>query len=346
MSAVEGFHRLTPARVLDALDAVGLQPDGRLLQLNSYENRVHQAFLEDGTAVVTKFYRPRRWSDAQILEEHGFALELAAAEVSVVAPIELTAPSTTTLEITGSPPTLARWSWRDEVHRFAVWPRRAGRAPELEDGDTLFRLGRFIGRMHAVGRRRPFEHRLRMDPARDGPAAIDTLVALGCLAEPQKSPWLGAARQAVDLMVQAFDAVDALATLRLHGDCHLGNLLWRDGQVNGVDLDDACMGPAIQDLWMMVSGDAPRAAAQLETLVAGYSEWMELDPRERGLIEPLRTLRMIRHSAWLAQRWDDPAFPAAFPFFGTEAYWSQQVSQLREQIELMSTNPWGRPASW
>lgn len=330
-----GYLQLTPARVLDALDAVGLRPDGRLLQLNSYENRVHQAFLEDGSAVVTKFYRPGRWSDAQILEEHAFALELAAAEVPVVPPMVLQAVEGQTLQRLGDPPTLARWQCDDELHRFSVSPRCAGREPELEQDDTLRRLGRFIGRLHAVGRRRSFEHRHRMNPARDGQAALERLLALGVVSANERPAWLDTCRRALDAVNAAFERHGPLQTLRLHGDCHLGNVLWRPEGPHVVDLDDACMGPAVQDLWMLVSGDAQVMAQQLRQLLEGYEEWSEFDDRERLLIEPLRTLRMVRHSAWLAERWSDPAFPAAFPFFDTAAYWSQQTTQMREQIEAM-----------
>ncbi len=339
-SARPGYLELTPARVLDALDALGLRPDGRLLQLNSYENRVHQVFLEDGRAVVTKFYRPGRWRDAQILEEHAFALELAAAEVPVVAPLVLQTAAGDDLQLLGDPPTLACWQAAGELHRFSVSPRCAGREPELERPDTLRRLGGFIGRLHAVGRRRPFEHRHQMDPPRDGADALARVQGLDVLTANEAAPWIDAAQRALAAISEAFDRVGPLRTLRLHGDCHLGNVLWRetgtDSGAHVVDLDDACMGPAVQDLWMLVSGDAHTMAAQFDRLLDGYAEWCDFDPRERALVEPLRTLRMLRHSAWLAERWLDPAFPAAFPFFGTPAYWSQQTTQLREQLELMA----------
>lgn len=334
-----GYTELTPARVLDALDALGLRPDGRLLQLNSYENRVHQVFLEDGRAVVTKFYRPGRWTDAQILEEHAFALELAAAEVPVVAPMVLQGSTGAGLQLLGDPPTLARWQCGGDVHRLSVSPRCAGREPELERPGTLQRLGGFIGRLHAVGRRRPFAHRHRMDPRRDGAAAVERVQALQVLTAQEAPAWLDACGRALDTVNDRFDRHRPLRELRLHGDCHLGNVLWRETATDSgphvVDLDDACMGPAVQDLWMLVSGDARTLAAQLDQLLEGYAAWCDFDPREAALIEPLRTLRMVRHSAWLAERWTDPAFPAAFAHFGTPAYWSQQTTQLREQLEAM-----------
>ena len=326
-----GYADLTPPQVLAALDAVGLRGDGRILQLNSYENRVFQVFLEDGRAVVAKFYRPGRWSDAQILEEHAFALELAAAEVPVVPPLEL-AVTDASAQVVGPPPTLAHF----EGHRFAVAPRCAGREPELDDPEVLRRIGAFIGRLHAVGRQRRFEHRHWLDPHADGRRALGLLKAGGFVPPDQWPNWAATCEQALDLVDAAFAAAQPLATLRLHGDCHIGNVLWRDGQPNVVDLDDAIQGPAVQDLWMLVSGDPGSMAQQLNTLLDGYEQFSEFDDRERRLIEPLRTLRMLRHSAWLAERWTDPTFPLNFPFFGTAAYWNQQAVQLREQVEAMS----------
>ena len=331
------YGNLTPRQVLDSLDAVGLRGDGRILQLNSYENRVFQVFLEDGRAVVAKFYRPGRWSDAQIVEEHAFALELAAAEVSVVPPIVLRAePGIPGLVLHGDPQTLACHGVEGAMHRFAVAERCAGREPELEDPVTLERIGRFIGRLHAVGRRRAFAHRHRLDARTDGRRAL-TLLLDGDFVPPTELPaWQDACERALALVVAAFDAASPLATLRLHGDCHRGNVLWRNSGPNVVDLDDAMQGPAVQDLWMLVSGDATTMSQQLNTLLSGYEQFSDFDDRERRLIEPLRTLRMVRHSAWLAERWDDPTFPINFPFFGSAAYWNQQTTQLREQIEAMT----------
>jgi Ser/Thr protein kinase RdoA (MazF antagonist) len=325
------YQDLTPQHVLDALDAVGLRGDGRILQLNSYENRVFQVFLEDGRAIVAKFYRPRRWSGQQILEEHAFALELAAAEVPVVPPLALDGPA----ERLGDPPTLALLGG----HRYAAAPRCAGREPELDEPGVLQRIGRFIGRLHAVGRRRPFEHRHRLDARRDGRRALDLLME-GAFIPPDQTPgYRGACEAALAAAEAAFDAAAPLATLRLHGDCHIGNVLWRaEGEQAGphmVDLDDAMQGPAVQDLWMLASGDAERQSRRLDALLEGYEAFAAFDWRERMLIEPLRTLRMVRHSAWLAERWSDPTFPIHFPFFGSAAYWSQQTAQLREQLELM-----------
>ncbi len=337
-TAPVGYSDLTPAQVLDALDAVGLRGDGRILQLNSYENRVFQLSLEDGSAVVTKFYRPGRWSDEQILEEHAFALELDAAEVPVIPPLVLDAApidAPADVRLRGKPPTLACIGIGPKPHRFSVSRRCAGREPELDDPATLRQIGRFIGRLHSVGRRQPFAFRHVMDPRQDGRYALQRLLDGEFVAEEQRAAWASTVDRALKAVEQAFADHGTPRMLRLHGDCHLGNVLWRDGGPHVVDLDDACMGPAVQDLWMLVSGDADTMAGQLAQLLEGYTQFIDFDRRELRLIEPLRTLRMVRHSAWLADRWTDPAFPQAFPFFGTAAYWSQQTTQMREQIEAM-----------
>ena len=333
MSASRQYDDLTPQQVLDALDAVGLRGDGRILQLNSFENRVFQVFLEDGSAVVAKFYRPGRWSDAQILEEHSFALELAQDEVPVVPPLVLAATEGPA-ELKGTPPTLA--SVPGTYHRFSASARCAGREPELEAEGTLRQLGRFIGRLHAVGSRRTFDVRHTINPQADGLRARSLLLAGGFVPPDVQATWDAITRAALAQVQLAFDALPGLKKLRLHGDCHLGNVLWRSGAPHVVDLDDACNGPAVQDLWMLVSGDAMTMARQLDVMLEGYAQFMDFDRRELALIEPLRTLRMVRHSAWLAERWGDPAFPLAFPFFGASAYWSQQITQMREQLELMT----------
>lgn len=364
------FGDLDPQQVLDALDATGFRGDGRVLQLNSYENRVFQVFLEDAgegppdpvsgavaplQAVVAKFYRPGRWSDAQILEEHAFALELAAAEVPVVPPLPLLpaakaadalAPGNSRGQplLLGTPPTLAlqgaaAGAGAASGHRFMVASRCAGRESELDDPAALRQLGCFIGRLHAVGERRPFLHRHQLRPEVDAQAALDLLLAGDFVPGTEKPAWLDAAQQALQALADAFRRTPA-DQLRLHGDCHLGNVLWRPSALGStphiVDLDDAMQGPAVQDLWMLVSGDQATMAQQLDTLLQGYRQFRDFDDRERSLIEPLRTLRMLRHSAWLAARWGDPTFPQNFPFFGSAAYWNQQTTQLREQVEAMA----------
>ncbi len=333
------FADLTPDAVLDALDAVGLFGDGRLIQLNSYENRVFQVYLESGDVVVPKFYRPGRWSDAQILEEHSFSAELAAAEIPVVSPLALHARLTSRHPITlsGEPATLAH----SMGQRYSVSPRRSGRAPELEDASTLEWIGRFIGRMHGVGATRPFEHRRRLDTDSYGRVPRDFLLQHGWLPPEVLPRWRASIDTALEAVQRAFDSLPELRILRLHGDCHPGNILWSDAGPHFVDLDDALTGPAVQDLWMLLSGNRASMTRQLGAVLAGYEDFMDFDWRELRLVEPLRTLRMIHHSAWIARRWNDPAFPAAFPWFNGAAYWQQQATQLNEQIEAMREAPLG-----
>jgi len=333
-----GYAHLSPGGVLDLLEAVGLHGDGRILQLNSYENRVFQVRLDDGSAVVAKFYRPGRWSDAQILEEHAFALELAEAEVPVVPPLVLHAAGADDVALHGVPTTLAHGRVEGSLYRYAVAPNRAGRSPELDDPQTLRWIGRFVGRLHAVGARRPFVHRRTLDVATFGDEARDAVLASGHLPAETERPWRDACDAALDLARARLAAV-APHLVRLHGDCHRGNVLWTDHGPHFVDLDDACNGPAIQDLWMLLAGDRAAMRAQLAELVAGYEDFRDFDWREAELVEPLRTLRMVHHCAWIARRWHDPAFPIAFPGFGTPAYWSQQIADLRDQADTMSEPP-------
>lgn len=334
------YDGLTPDVVLDALAEVGCFGDGRLIQLNSYENRVFQVFLEDRSVVVAKFYRPGRWSDAQILEEHAFAQELAAQDIPVVAPLALqlagnAAPATT---VSAQPATLATVQTAGGPYRFSLSPRRSGRPPELEDPETLAWIGRFIGRMHAVGRQGEFAHRRSLTVAEFGTASRDYLLANDVVSPEWVAPWTRIVNAVLDATQARFDSVAQqgdLKSLRLHGDCHVGNVLWTEAGPHFVDLDDALTGPAVQDLWMLLSGDKQAARQQLRALLSGYEQFMEFDDRELALIEPLRSLRIIHYSAWLARRWADPAFPAAFPWFGTSAYWSEQITQLQDQLDAM-----------
>ncbi len=334
------YGRLTPDRMLDALESVGLRSDGRFLALNSYENRVYQVFLEDGGAMVAKFYRPARWSDAQILEEHAFARELAEREIPVVAPLELTAgpagggrPDGAEAQARGTllGATLATF----DGYRFAVYERHGGRAPELEDPRTLERIGRFLGRIHAVGAIEPFAHRPALDAASFGDEPRAWLLAHDFVPDDLRPAWTGIVDQALDAVHSAFDRAGDVRRIRLHGDCHAGNLLWTDEGPHFVDFDDARSGPAVQDLWMLLSGGREAMSRQLSDVLAGYEAFADFDRRELQLIEPLRTLRLIHYSAWIARRWHDPAFPAAFPWFGTQRYWQDRVLELREQVAAM-----------
>ncbi|MBN8505062.1 MAG: serine/threonine protein kinase [Burkholderiales bacterium] len=331
------YAQLHPDRVLDALDAAGLRGDGRLLQLNSYENRVFLVHLEDGGAVVAKFYRPGRWSEAQLLEEHRFALDLDAAEVPLAAPLALQG------DALGEPPTLGRHGGL----YFAVAPRKGGRAPELEDPEVLERLGRFLASLHRVGRERSFEARTRWASRAPGDAARAQVMASGELPANLAERWLDVVDRCLMAVQAAIDTMPDLRLQRIHGDCHPGNLLCvPDGAMHFVDLDDAVTGPAVQDLWMLLSGDATQARGQLACLLDGYEQVLPFDRRELRLIEPLRTLRMIHHSGWLAKRWGDPAFPLAFPWFGTPNYWMDQTAKLAEQLEAMADNLEAPPPAW
>jgi len=320
---LHAYSGLTPDTVLDALDSVGLRGDGRLLALNSYENRVYQIWMEEGPPVVAKFYRPARWSDAAILEEHDFTRELAEREIPVV----------TATEIGG------RVLHEFQGFRFAVFPRRGGRAPELEDLKTLEWMGRFIGRIHAVGALQPFRDRPAIAIASFGEEPRDYLLAHGFLPADLVDPWGRVVGFALDGIRRCYDRAGDVRTLRLHGDCHAGNVLWTDDGPHFVDFDDSRTGPAVQDLWMLLSGDRAVMNSQLAAVLAGYEDFFAFDHREVYLVEALRTLRMIHYEAWLARRWDDPAFPAAFPWFNTQTYWQNQILDLREQVALMDEPP-------
>ena len=335
-TTTHAFEALTPDVVLDALASVGLMGDGRLMALSSYENRVYQIHLENSTGkgdasgdvVVAKFYRPYRWTDEQILEEHSFASELMAAEVPVVGALEL--HGNTLHHFNG--------------FAFSVSPSRGGRRPELESTDVLAWIGRFLARIHIVGSAKAFLHRPALNLQTFGYASRDILLAGKYLPLDMESRWLKAFEAAVETVTAVFESVGNIKNIRLHGDCHPGNILWTPEGVPGagphfVDLDDARTGPAVQDLWMLLSGERAQQLQQLGALVDGYEEFCEFDRREMALIEPLRTLRLIHYSAWLAQRWHDPIFPINFPWFGSSDYWKGQVDMLEEQLEAMQAPP-------
>jgi Ser/Thr protein kinase RdoA (MazF antagonist) len=315
------YASLTPEFVLDALDAVGIHGDGRLLALNSYENRVYQVWRDDAPPVVAKFYRPGRWSDAAIDEEHAFVLELAEREVPVVPPLAID----------------GRTLHRRDAHRFAVYARRGGRAPELDRDDVLEWIGRFLGRIHVLGGR--FEQRPTLDIAAFGEQPRSFLLDNGWVPPDLAEVYAGVSAQALDHVRWAFDRAGDVTALRLHGDCHAGNVLWTDDGPHFVDFDDARNGPAVQDLWMLLSGDRRDMGRQLGHVLDGYERFRDFDRRELHLVEALRTLRLLHYSAWIAQRWEDPAFPAAFPWFGGQRYWQDRILELREQVALMDEAP-------
>ena len=340
------YAGLSPDVVLDALDAVDLRGDGRLIQLNSYENRVFQVFLEDGRVIVTKFYRPGRWSDAQILEEHAFANELAAQEIPVAAvwPLAVDASSRHAAQVSLLGPTLGQLDTPLGSYRFSVSTRLAGRAPELEDAGTLEWLGRFIGRLHAVGALKSFEFRDTLNVQTFGINERDWLLAQGLIPPDAEAAWAQVTQDALTAVAEAFERGSPPRQIRLHGDCHLGNVLWTNEGPHFVDLDDAVTGPATQDLWMLLSGDRGAMTRQLAAVLDGYEQFTDFDWRELRLVEPLRTLRIIKHSAWIARRWSDPTFPINFPWFASPAYWADQCTRLGEQLEAMAEPPLGSPA--
>ncbi len=317
------YSGLTPDRVLDAIESLGHRGDGRVFALNSYENRVYQIGIEDGPPLIAKFYRPGRWSDAAIFEEHAFTALLAEREVPVVTPLVIDG---VTLHHFGG-------------HRFALYPRQRGRAPEFDDPDTLEWMGRFIGRIHALGAIAPYRERPSIDIDSFGREPRDWLLAHDFIPADLLPAWRSVVDQALAGVEHCFARAGSVSVLRLHGDCHAGNVLWADDGPHFVDFDDSRMGPAVQDLWMLLSGDRASMLRQLGDVLAGYEDFHEFDARELHLVEALRTLRLIHYSAWIARRWHDPAFPVAFPWFNTQRYWEERVLELREQIALMEEPP-------
>jgi len=326
------YEALTPDVVLDAVDSqarlAGGRSDGRQLALNSYENRVYQVGIEDVEPIIVKFYRPNRWTDAAIQEEHDFAETLAQSEIPAIAPLRDAAGSSL---------------FEHAGFRFAIYPRRGGRTPDLEDLDNLVWMGRFLGRIHAIGATGDFQHRPVLDIESFGREPfryiMSTNVVPGDLHEAYSTLVEDVLEQVQTGFERAGVAEGKMAQIRLHGDCHPGNILWTDGGPHFVDFDDARTGPAIQDLWMLLSGERAQMTGQIDEILSGYSEFMDFNPRELHLIEPLRTLRMIHYSAWLARRWDDPTFPMHFPWFAEPRYWEEQILALREQAAMMNEPP-------
>jgi Ser/Thr protein kinase RdoA (MazF antagonist) len=317
------FSLLTPDLVLDALDSIGLASDGRLLTLNSYENRVFQAGMNDTASLIAKFYRNARWTTEEILEEHHFVSGLADREIPVL-------PA---LSINGS--TLHEFNG----FRFSVFSKQGGRAPELDRPNTLEWMGRFLGRIHAVGALQTYVFRPMLDIQSFGVEPARYLQAHDFIPLELRDVYRGVIVHALEGVRRCFDRAGDVKSLRLHGDCHVGNVLWTDEGPHFVDFDDSRMGPAIQDLWMLLSGERAEQTRQLGALLSGYEDFYDFNPREVHLIEALRTLRLIHYSAWIARRWDDAAFPAAFPWFNTQQYWQDRILELREQIALMEEAP-------
>ncbi|MGB2375050.1 MAG: serine/threonine protein kinase [Porticoccaceae bacterium] len=319
----QAFELLTPDMIIDAVESCGYISDGRLLALNSYENRVYQVGIENAEPLIAKFYRPSRWSAEQIKEEHQFCFELGQQELPVVSPL-----------INKSGHSLHSYFG----FQFSLFPRRGGYAPELDNLDNLFTLGRLLGRFHAVGAVNQFKVRPRLD--------IQTFgwQAYGYISEHFIPAELSPAYDSLlpDILNKCQSILDDFGEInwiRVHGDCHSGNILWRDDNPHFVDFDDARMAPAIQDLWMLLSGERHEQKIQIAELVEGYSEFNYFDARELALVEVLRTLRIIHHSAWIGRRWSDPAFPRAFPWFDSARYWSDQILTLREQFSALDEPP-------
>ncbi|MSR13322.1 MAG: serine/threonine protein kinase [Gammaproteobacteria bacterium] len=317
------FATLSPDRVLEVIERLGYRTDGRLLALNSYENRVYRVGIEDEPAVIAKFYRAGRWSDPAIEEEHVFAAALSEAEIPVVAPLV----------------NAGHTLHHDDDCRFALYPNRPGRAPELDDPEVLRWLGRFIGRIHALGSTTRFCARPALTIDRFGRESSAFILASEYLPAELHPVYQSVVSELLDQVQSAFDQSGETHQLRLHGDCHPGNILWAPSGPHFVDLDDCMSGPAVQDLWMLVAGDREEMSQQFGYLIEGYEDFHEFDTVELNLIEALRTLRIMHYAAWLARRWHDPAFPLHFPWFNTQRYWQDHILALREQQAALQEMP-------
>lgn len=312
------YQLLTPDLVLGAVESLDILSDQRIFPLNSYENRVYQIGVEDDIPIIAKFYRPDRWTTEAILEEHHYTQQLLEQDISVVAPMELKGQ------------TLHHF----ENYRFALFKRQGGYAPELDIPDTLFRIGRNIGRIHQAGAAQTFQHRRDFSIELWGTASRNFLLEQQFIPESLRPAYDTLSADLLSKMQATWSQV-AFEPIKLHGDCHLGNILWRDDIAHFVDFDDCANGPAIQDIWLLLSGDRHQQSAQLIEFIEGYEEFFAFDNRQLKLIETLRTLRMMHYAAWLARRWSDPAFPMHFPWFNTERYWSEHILELREQFALL-----------
>jgi len=327
MTTKDSFFDLGPEQVIQAVESLGFHCSGELLGLNSYENRVYLLGMEHGPSLVAKFYRPQRWSDAAILEEHQFTEELAELEI----------PAVPALQSEG------RTLHHHNDHRFSLYPVKAGRAPDLENEVQLRQLGRYIGRIHALGATTDFAYRPTLDVSSFGDDPYEYLMENDFIPPELKPAYGVLAENLLNTIEDSFEAVDA-CQIRMHGDGHQGNILWDassgdNGTPYIIDFDDARMGPAVQDLWMFLSGDREQMSRSLDTLLSAYSQFHDFDCRELALIEPLRTLRMMHYAAWLAKRWQDPAFKAAFPWFNTQSYWEQHILSLKEQAAALQEHP-------
>lgn len=317
------FERLTPSFLMDAVETLGFWCDGRTFPLNSYENRVYQVGIEEKEPLIAKFYRPQRWSREQILEEHNFCFELAEQELPIVTPLK-NEEGNTLFDYNG--------------FMFSLFPRKGGHAPELDNMDNLFILGRLLGRMHQVGAVKPFEHRPAITTQNFGHNSVE-FISQNFIPRELKPAYESICHD----LLQAIEEISAecgeIKKIRVHGDCHSGNMLWRDDAPHFVDFDDARMAPAMQDIWMLLSGDRHEQTAQLSEIVDGYNEFNDFKVNELRLIEVLRTLRIMHYSAWLARRWEDPAFPHSFSWFNTERYWGEHILELREQMAIIGEPP-------
>ena len=314
------YDALTPDIILDAMEEAGFAVNGRLFALNSYENRVYQVGLEDSSPVIAKFYRPGRWSEAAIREEHEITREFLDADIPVVAPMTMASGDTL---------------GQHNDFLFSVFPQRGGQAPDVSVTDTLYRLGQWLGQMHNIGARRPFEHRPEISPLSGIERDNALLIEGGWIPDDLRPAWDSLIPDLIQACGARIDEAGPVDTLRLHGDCHAGNILCREEQMLFVDLDDCRTGPAIQDMWLLLNGEDAERGAQLGELLEGYEMFRDFNRRERHLIEPLRCYRQISHCAWLAKRWDDPAFPRFFPWFAQPRYWSDQILSLREQLAAL-----------